>query len=254
MLSNPLVATVLIFALIALGEWISIISRARIPMLLTAMLGFLVMSWTGLFPDDILEKSTFPALGAILIGPAILHMGTLIPFSILKSQIKAVLISLGGLIVSGLLILTIVPIVFDYPTAVAGIGPISGGMIALIITSEKLTEIGLTSLVVIPALVVAFQGVMGMPLAMNFLRRYAVKLQGEMDSGTFIAIAPEDKQEGSKTNSIKMSMTLKLFFVFVGAAIGVILGEITGIHYSLWCLAIGIIGVKVGILDRKSVV
>jgi len=251
MLSNPLVATVLIFALIALGEWISIISRARIPMLLTAMLGFLVMSWTGLFPDDILEKSTFPALGAILIGPAILHMGTLIPFSILKSQIKAVLISLGGLIVSGLLILTIVPIVFDYPTAVAGIGPISGGMIALIITSEKLTEIGLTSLVVIPALVVAFQGVMGMPLAMNFLRRYAVKLQGEMDSGTFIAIAPEDKQEGSKTNSIKMSMTLKLFFVFVGAAIGVILGEITGIHYSLWCLAIGIIGVKVGIFETK---
>src|SRR5690625_3770364 len=137
MLSNPLIATVLIFALIALGEWISIISRARIPMLLTAMLGFLVMSWTGLFPDDILEKSTFPALGAILIGPAILHMGTLIPFSILKSQIKAVLISLGGLIVSGLLILTIVPIVFDYPTAVAGVGPISGGIIALIITSRS---------------------------------------------------------------------------------------------------------------------
>jgi len=252
MLSNPLVATVLIFALIALGEWISIISRARIPMLLTAMLGFLVMSWTGLFPDDILEKSTFPALGAILIGPAILHMGTLIPFSILKSQIKAVLIALGGLIVSGLLVLTIVPVVFDYPTAVAGVGPVSGGMIALIITSEKLTEIGLTSLVVIPALVVAFQGVMGMPLAMNFLRRYAIKLQGEMDSGTFIAIAPEDKQEGSKSKLNKMSMTLKLFLVFVGAAIGVMLGEITGIHYSLWCLAIGVIGVKVGIFEAKT--
>jgi len=252
MLSNPLIATVLIFALIALGEWISIISRARIPMLLTAMLGFLVMSWTGLFPDDILEKSTFPALGAILIGPAILHMGTLIPFSILKSQIKAVLIALGGLIVSGLLVLTIVPIVFDYPTAVAGVGPISGGIIALIITSEKLTEIGLTSLVVIPALVVAFQGVMGMPLAMNFLRRYAIKLQGEIDNGTFIAIAPDDKQEGSKSKSNKMSMTLKLFLVFVGAAIGVMLGEITGIHYSLWCLAIGVIGVKVGIFETKT--
>lgn len=252
MLENPLVATVLIFALIALGEWISIISRARVPMLLTAMLGFLVLSWTGLFPDDILEKSTFPALGAILIGPAILHMGTLIPFSILKSQIKAVLIALGGLVVSGILILTIVPLVFDYPTAVAGVGPISGGIIALIITSEKLTEIGLTSLVVIPALVVAFQGVMGMPLAMNFMRRYAIKLQGEMDNGTFVPVSSDDEQADNKTNSIKTSMTLKLFFVFVGAAIGVILGELTGIHYSLWCLAIGIIGVKFGLFETKT--
>lgn len=251
MLDNPLVATVLIFALIALGEWISIISRARVPMLLTAMLGFLVMSWTGLFPDDILEKSTFPALGAILIGPAILHMGTLIPFSILKSQYKAVLIALGGLIVSGLLILTIVPLIFDYPTAVAGVGPISGGIIALIITSEKLTEIGLASIVVIPALVVAFQGVMGMPIAMNFMRRYALKLQGDMDDGTFVPMRSEEDKT-NKEHSIKLSMTLKLFFVFVGAAIGVTLGDVTGIHYSLWCLAIGVIGVKFGLFETKT--
>ncbi len=252
MLDNPLVATVLIFALIALGEWVSIISRARIPMLLTAMLGFLVMSWTGLFPDDILEKSTFPALGAILIGPVILHMGTLIPLSVLKSQVKAVAIALGGLIVSGILILIIVPLIFDYPTAVAGVGPISGGIIALIITSEKLTELGLASLVVIPALVVAFQGVMGMPLALNFLRRYAIRLQGEIDDGTFTAVAQQRDKDNKKAKTIRLSMTLKLFLVFVGAAIGVVLGEVTGIHYSLWCLAIGILGVKAGVFEEKT--
>ena len=79
-------------------------------------------------------------------------MGTMIPFSLLKSQYKAVIIALGGITVAGVLILTIIPLIFDYPTAVAGVGPISGGIIALIITSEKLTEIGLTSLVIIPAL------------------------------------------------------------------------------------------------------
>jgi hypothetical protein len=221
-------------------------------MLLTAMLGFLVMSWTGLFPDDILEKSTFPALGAILIGPAILHMGTLIPLSILKSQVKAVVIALGGLVVSGILILIIVPLVFDYPTAVAGVGPISGGIIALIITSEKLAEIGMTSLVVIPALVVAFQGVMGMPLALNFLRRYAIRLQGEIDNGTFTAVAQQRDKDNKKAKTIRLSMTLKLFLVFVGAAIGVVLGEVTGIHYSLWCLAIGILGVKAGVFEEKT--
>ncbi|MFB4169585.1 hypothetical protein [Virgibacillus sp. JSM 102003] len=256
MLSNPLIATVLVFGLIALGEWLSIISRARVPMLLTAMVGFLVLTWTGVFPKDILEKSTFAALGGILIGPAILHMGTLIPFSLLKSQIKAVVIALGGLVVSGVLILTIVPLIFDYETAVAGVGPISGGVIALIITSEKLTELGMTSLIVIPALIVAFQGVMGMPLAMNFMRKYAMKIQRELDDGTFIPMANEaiqsEKKNSSKSSSLKSSSTLKLFFIFVGAAVGIALGEITPVHYSLWCLAIGITGLKLGLFESKA--
>src|SRR5699024_10596538 len=123
----------------------------------------------------ILEKSTLPALGAILIGPAILHMGTMIPLRVLKKQYKAVLVSFGGILVSCILILTIVPLIFDYPTAIAGVGPVSGGVIALLITSDKLAEIGLSSLVVIPALIVAFQGLLGMPIAMNFMRRYAVR-------------------------------------------------------------------------------
>ncbi|MFD2043414.1 hypothetical protein ACFSTA_03390 [Ornithinibacillus salinisoli] len=257
MLSNPLIATVLIFALIAFGEWLSIKSRARVPMLLTAMVGFLVLSWTGIFPSDIMEKSTLGALGAILIGPAILHMGTMIPFSLLKSQIKAVLIALGGLVVSGALILVIISLIFDYPTAVAGVGPVSGGIIALIVTSEKLTEIGLSSLVVIPALVVAFQGVLGMPLALNIMRRYALRLQKDIDNGTFVPMATEEELNGTdqveeKSNPLKSSATLKLFFVFVGAAIGITLGEITPIHYTLWCLAIGVVGLKLKLFEPKA--
>ncbi|HEX5565249.1 MAG TPA: hypothetical protein VFX34_09815 [Sporosarcina sp.] len=257
MLSNPVIATTLIFALIALGEWLSIVSRARVPMLLTAMVGFLLLIWTGIFPKDILEKSQFPALGAILIGPAILHMGTMIPFSLLKSQFKAVIIALGGILVSGILILTIIPLIFDYPTAVAGVGPISGGIIALIITSEKLKELGLTSLVIIPALIVAFQGLMGMPLAMNFMRRYAVKIQENIDNGTFIPMVSEadtlkEEEKSKKQGPFRSSTTLKLFFIFVGAAVGVALGTVTPIHYTLWCLAIGVIGLKIGVFEPKT--
>ena len=257
MLNNPLIATVVIFAFIAFGEWLSIKSRARIPMLLTAMVGFMIVGWIGLLPEDILEKSQFAALGAILIGPAILHMGTMIPFSLLKSQIKAVLISLGGLLVSGILILTLVTLIFDYPTAVAGVGPISGGIIALLVTTEKLTEIGLSSLIVVPALIVAFQGVIGMPLALNFMRRYALKLQKDIDNNKFVPMATDEELNGKSTkeinsNPVKDSMTLKLFFVFVGAAIGIALGEVTPIHYSLWCLAIGIVGLKLRLFEPKT--
>lgn len=258
MLSNPLIATVLVLSLIALGEWLSIISRARIPMLLTAMVGFLVLSWTGIFPKDILEVSQFAALGAILIGPAIVHMGTMIPFSLVKSQYKAVLIALGGVIVSGILILLIVPLIFDYPTAVAGVGPVSGGIIALLVTSEKLKELGLTSIVIIPALVVAFQGVVGMPLAMHFMKKYAGVIQGQIDDGSFVSMtgdsleAEEAEVVQKKKSPLRTSAVLKLFFVFAGAGIGVALGTVTPIHYTLWCLLIGIVGLKLGVFESSE--
>lgn len=258
MLSNPLIATVLVFSLIALGEWLSIVSRARVPMLLTAMVGFLILSWTGIFPTDILDVSLYAAFGAVLIGPAIVHMGTMIPLSLVKTQYKAVIIALGGVLVSGALILIVIPLIFDYPTAVAGVGPISGGIIALLITSEKLQEIGLTSIVIIPALVVAFQGVVGMPLAMHFMKKYAGVIQGEIDTGSFKPmngepVVEEDKVEAPKKKSaLRNSAVLKLFFVFAGAGIGVVLGSVTPIHYTLWCLLIGIVGLKLGAFESSE--
>ncbi|GEL78843.1 hypothetical protein [Tenuibacillus multivorans] len=257
LLNQPLVATVLIFAVIALGEWVSIITRARVPMLLTAMVSFLILSWTGVFPDDILDRSQFAILGSILIGPAIVHMGTMIPLTVLKKQYKAVIIALCGILISGVIVLAVVSFIFNYETAVAGIGPISGGVVALLITSEKLTELGLTAIVVIPALVVAFQGVMGMPLALNFMRRYAAKIKSGIDDGSFVPMngqTNETNEHTKKQGPLKSSATIKLFLVFVVGGIGVILGEFTPIHYSLWCLGLGILSVKIGLLEQESLI
>lgn len=254
---TPLVATVLIFALIAFGEWLSIVSRARIPMLLTAMVGFMLFTWTGLFPSNLLESSQFATLGAILIGPAIVHMGTLIPMKVLREQYRAVVISLMGLVAAAALIFAVVPFIFDFETAVAGIGPISGGIVAMIITTERLTELDLGAIVLIPALIVAFQGVIGMPLALNFMRTYAKRLIVKMDAGTFVPLneAPtlhEEMETARKRGPVRSSMTIRLFLVFAVGAVGVVLGALTPIHYSLWCLVFGIVGAKVGLLEQDS--
>ncbi|WP_213422642.1 hypothetical protein [Bhargavaea massiliensis] len=254
---SPLVATVLVFALIAFGEWLSIVSRARVPMLLTAMVGFMILSWTGIFPENILESSQFAALGAILIGPAIVHMGTLIPMKVLREQYRAVVIALSGVVVAGILIFAIIPFVFNFETAVAGMGPISGGIVAMIITTEKLKELDLGTVALIPALIVAFQGLLGMPLALNFMRAYAKRLLGKIDDGTFKpmnAELAEELTETRKLGPVRSSMTIRLFLVFVVGALGVVLGSVTPINYSIWCLVFGIIGAKIGFLEQESLV
>ncbi|NIK13182.1 hypothetical protein [Alkalibacillus almallahensis] len=253
LLNQPLIATTLVFALIAFGEWLSIKTRARVPMLLTAMVGYLLLVWTGVFPEDILDRSQFAGLGNILIAVAIVHMGTLMPLSVLKVQYRAVFIALAGIAIAGVIVISVVTLIFDYQTAVAGVGPLSGGVVALIITSEKLTEIGLSAIVVIPALVVAFQGVLGMPLALNFMRRYATIIKEKIDAGTFVPVKKEgDSVSDQESSAVGKSQVIRLFSVFVGGAIAIALSELTPIHYSLWSLAIGIIGLKVGFYQHES--
>lgn len=251
MLQEPIVATVILFALIAAGECISIYTRARIPMLMTAMLGFLVLTWIGVFPENILELSTLPALGAILIGPLIVHMGTLMRFRILKKQWRAVVIALSGLAGALVLILSLVTLIYDFPTAASGIGPVSGGVVALLITNEKLTELGLTSLIVVPVLVQSFQGVIGMPLAAAFMKKYGRRFMAEGKEAGSIPFDDETDVAPVRFSLMKNN-TIKLFVIFVLAALGVVLGSMTGIHYTLFCLLFGILALNTNLLPKSA--
>ena len=92
-INEPVYAAMLVLALIAIGEVVSIITRARVPMLLIAILGFLIFIWTGIFPADIVDTSSFSAMGTLLTGPLVVHLGTLIPLTLMAKQYRAVLLA-----------------------------------------------------------------------------------------------------------------------------------------------------------------
>ncbi|MFJ7665948.1 hypothetical protein ACIQXI_02505 [Lysinibacillus sp. NPDC097195] len=247
MVQEPVVAAMIILGLIALGEIISVISKARVPMLFVAMMGYLVLLWLGIFPKDLLENSTFLTVGALLgTAPILVHMGTLIPLRMIRSQWRAVLIAIMGMCFASLFILTIVTLLFDYQTAVAGTGPLNGGIIAVLITSEGIKELGFVSLLTIPALIMALQSLIGIPLANLLLRKHATAINEQMTSGAFVALgdAAFNQEHDDKLLVPKKYQTplVLLFMLFIGGAIAVVLAKYTGIPYSLWALAIGIIG------------
>src|SRR5699024_8853674 len=102
-----------------------------------------------------------------------------------------------------------------------------------------------------------FQGVLGMPLAMIFLRKYAFIIQKKIDNHIFKPLTHEEVAatvEGTveKKSPLKKSAILRMFFVFVCGAIEVDLGGLSPIHYSLWSLAIRIGGLKVGLIESKA--
>ncbi|NAP00201.1 hypothetical protein FRY77_29915, partial [Halomonas sp. MG34] len=128
MIDEPIVAAMLIFALFALGEFLSVVSRARIPMLFVVMFGYLLLLWTGVFPPDIADKANISAFASILPAVLIVHMGTLIPFKQLKEQYKAVLIALSGILVAVVLVIVFVTPFVGYTSSVVGLGPLTGGI------------------------------------------------------------------------------------------------------------------------------
>ncbi|MGE8203392.1 hypothetical protein ACQKP0_02425 [Heyndrickxia sp. NPDC080065] len=248
MLNEPIIATVFILVLVMIGEVVSVASRARIPMLFVVFLGYLLALWTGIFPTNLTEKTPLTMFGSLMIAPLIVHMGTLIPLKTLKTQYKSVLISIFGIIFATILILLIVTPILGYKTAAAGIGPLTGGIIAFVITSEKLQAIGLTSIVVIPALVLALQSLIGLPLASNLLRKYALKLrdQNDINLDTVEEVAATAEVSKSWIPEKYATPVILVFQLFLGGGLAVLLGKWTGIHYSLWALAIGFIGILTG--------
>ncbi|TLS36515.1 hypothetical protein [Pseudalkalibacillus caeni] len=267
MLNEPVVATMIILALIAVGEVVSIKTRARVPMLLVVLLGYLVLLWVGVFPQDLVANSTFSTVGAVLIAPLIVHMGTLIPMKIIRQQYKSVIIALLGIIIAaGTILLTVSPI-FGYKTAAAGTGPLTGGIIAFVVTSEKLQALGLTALVTIPVLILSLQSLIGLPLTTHFLRRYAVKVKAEMGNKPFVAATaeaavqyePVGRKENTEEAPAKKSWipdryatpSILLFQLFFGGSIAVVAGSLTGVHYSIWALVIGLVGTLSGFYRDK---
>lgn len=269
MLNEPVVATMILLGLLALGEAVSIATRARVPMLLVVLMGYLILIWTGVFSTELVETSTFAVLGSILIAPLIVHMGTLIPFKRIKTQWRSVIVALFGMAVAVALILLICTPLIGYEAAVAGAGPLTGGIIAFIIVSDALTELGLVTLIAVPLLILSLQSLIGLPIAINLLRRYAIKFQKEIEAGTrkitpvaepvvVNGVIQEEAGKGRAGKGIfpkkyENNITL-LFTLFIGGSLAIWFGSLTGLHYSLWALIIGVIGTLSGFYKENMMV
>ena len=122
----PILAAAIVLAFIALGELVSLWSKARVPALLVAMLGVFVFAKAGIIPADLVETSTMVALGALIQPALMVHMGSLIPLSVIRQQWRAVLIALAGMVVGVGFVLAAVTPLFGFEYAVAGSGPLAG--------------------------------------------------------------------------------------------------------------------------------
>lgn len=248
-------AWVIFLAILVIGDLISMKTKARVPMLFASLFIYLLLLWSGM-PKDLANTAYIRAVGGIVIPMLILHMGTMISFKEIKEQWKPVVTTLAGLAGILALLFGVGQFVVGYKEVVSGAGPISGGVIATIVTIENLAKKGLSDLTVIPAMVLGLQFLVGIPLSSIFLKKYAQSLKGNISSGESL-IDKQQKNESEEVDKKKYLLSGPyetnfsiLLTVAVGSTIAVYFGGLTGIDRTIWALLIGMLGAYYGIYQK----
>ncbi|MEV0850658.1 hypothetical protein AB0J21_33235 [Streptomyces sp. NPDC049954] len=270
---NPVVAAALVLALLAAGEVCSVLTRARVPGFLVAFLALFALVQSGALPRDIVDDSTWKTTGNLLAPALMVHLGTMIPLRVMRQQYRAVLVAVCGMVGAVVLVAAVVTPLFGYAAAVAGAGPVDGGLLAYLITDKALRQAGQDSLVAVPLLVFVLQQVVGLPLVTSLLRRQAsaVRLRSAVrpkqpvpstagaPAGHALATvepAPAPPRWAPRWLRVPPRFaennTVLLFLVLAGGACATGLEDLTGVNYGVWGLGIGLLGSRLGVYPVRA--
>lgn len=188
--ATPLFALLILCITYAIGDTVGTATKAWVPSVFVVALLFLLGYWT-FFPKDIVTIGGLgaPLGGTIAIMFCITHMGTSISLDELRRQWKIIVICLAGL--AGMIgaCLLICPIFVDFSYIIAGLPPLTGGIVAATMMQEAALNAGLERAAVLAICMYVCQGFAGYPLTAVMLKKEGRNLLKDFRSGNVKKVA-----------------------------------------------------------------
>ncbi len=266
---SNIVAFLILAIVYYIGEFVGTKTKAWIPSVFVTATLFLIGYWT-FFPKDIVVLAGMgpPLGGTLAIMLCITHMGTIISIKQLIEQWKVIVITLAGL--AGMVVLCwviCIPLV-GREYVIAGLPPLTGGIVAATMMNQAALEKGLMSAAVLAIAMYAIQGFVGYPLTAIMLKKEGGKLLSDYRAGKVSLVTTAgsvDEDAGNMKVEIKEKKKLippmpekysttafilgKMMF---SAYISSVLAKFTGLNQAVWALILGIVLTELGFLDRDS--
>ncbi len=188
--ATPLFALLILCITYAIGDTVGTLTKAWVPSVFVVALLFLLGYWT-FFPKDIVTIGGLgaPLGGTIAIMFCITHMGTSISLEELKRQWKIIVICLAGLAGMIAACLLICPIFVDFSYIIAGLPPLTGGIVAATMMQEAALNAGLERAAVLAICMYVCQGFAGYPLTAVMLKKEGRNLLKDYRSGKVKKVA-----------------------------------------------------------------
>ena len=163
-----------------IGEAVSNLTKAWIPSVFVTAAVLLVGFWT-VIPTTVVSDSMLIPFGSTIgIYLLITHMGTVISIKQLLSQWKTIVVCLAGLAGMCALCLVILPGVIGRDLVVAGLPPLTGGIIAATTMMKAAEANGLAEAAIFAIAMYCVQGFAGYPLTAVCLQLEGKKLGSEL--------------------------------------------------------------------------
>ena len=248
-----------------IGEVVSTVTKAWIPSVFVTAVVMLVGYWT-VIPKTVVSDSLLIPFGSQLgIYLLITHMGTVISLKQLKEQWKTIVICLVGLAGMCVLSMLVAPIFMDRTLVIAGLPPLTGGIVAATMMQSAAAAAGLETAAVFAITMYCVQGFAGYPLTAiclqiegrRLLKQYRsgeAKIDKEALAGTqetarktFIPPVPK-KYDSDGVTLLKLAI-VAWFAILLGTVKFPGIGTISG---AIWALLLGVLFCTIGFLDRRS--
>ena len=269
-LYNAFLAVVIVCVCYVIGEWVADLSKAWIPSVLVTAILFLIGYWT-VFPatlnDDTGLASFASTIGVLMF---ITHIGTVISLKQLIEQWKTVVVCLVGLVGMVALCWFICPLIMEKTLVIAGLPPLTGGIVAALTMQKAATAAGLKEAAVFAIAMYSVQGLAGYPITALCLHAEGKRLITEWRSGTLnLSEAEIAKMKTIGLSTIGDDSDIKkpippipakfntpvliigkvALNVWISSLVGQLIPQIPTI---VWCLIISVILTRLGFLDTSS--
>lgn len=164
----------LVLCLMAAGEAVSHKLKAIIPSILASAVLFVVLLWSGILPENLIEDSGLMHLTSIAMMFTIIGMGASLNLRELLDNWRVVALTAISYFGQVLILLLTTSTLFGRNTA---IGALPGGAAVALIIQERARALGLEQIVVLSVLLVAVQGLVACPIVSWMLRREVMNMQ-----------------------------------------------------------------------------
>lgn len=265
---NFALAFVICAAAYIIGEYVATLTKAWVPSVFVTACVLLVGYWTFIPKEVVSDSMLIPFGSTIGIYLLITHMGTVISLKQLIQQWKTIVVCLSGL--AGMMILGyfVAPLFIDKVLVIAGLPPLTGGIVAATMMQTAAQKAGLELAAVFAIAMYCVQGFAGYPITAVCLQTEGKRLLKDLRSGKVVITDEMRKEMASvgttvvaddsdrKTLIPKLPAKWNSPVVMLGK-LGIVawlatqIGAVTGISGAIWALVLGVFFTTIGFLETN---
>ena len=251
-----------------IGEYVAKITKAWVPSVFVTAAVLLIGYWT-IIPKEVVSDSMLIPFGSTIgIYLLITHMGTVISLKQLIQQWRTIVVCLSGLAGMMLLGYFVAPLLIDKTLVIAGLPPLTGGIVAATMMQSAAQEAGLEVAAVFAIAMYCIQGFAGYPITAICLQTEGKRLLKDFRSGNVVLTETDRREMASVGMTVVAddsdrktlipripdkwnSPVLMLGKLGLVGWLATQLGAITGISGAIWALVLGVFFTTIGFLETN---